>query len=534
MYYGIIIITMIIYAIFIVCINVIIVYLFYRKVRQIMDLLEKLGVLADAAKYDVSCSSSGGTRNNKNGVGNSHAAGICHTWSDDGRCVSLLKILLSNECIYDCVYCVNRASNDIPRASFTADEVIELTMNFYRRNYIEGLFLSSAVLKNPSHTMELILEIVRRLRNEQGFFGYIHIKAIPGADPTLIHEAGLYADRMSVNIELPSDKGLEVLAPQKPVKALLKPMQQISQGIMEHKEYHLSRTSRSSDNFTNINTIAGAQGTFPDNLPDADFSRKDLSSRKSGKYFVPAGQSTQLIVGATPDRDLSILKLSEALYSRFSLKRVYYSAFVPTITDPRLPALIKPPLLREHRLYQADWLLRFYGFEADELLNKEKPDFDPELDPKANWALNNLHLFPLEVNKVDYEMLLRVPGIGVKSAQRIVAARRVNKLDFDHLKKMGVVLKRAAHFLICQGKTFESFSQNEYIVKEALTSAKLLSQGKKSVPGQLSLFSTINESGLGENMSDLYLFNPQNSTKEWLSYYNQPQDGRLLISDIHL
>jgi len=499
-----------------------------------MNLLEKLGVLADAAKYDVSCSSSGGTRKNQNRLGNSHAPGICHTWSDDGRCVSLLKILLSNECVYDCVYCVNRASNDIPRASFTADEVIDLTMNFYRRNYIEGLFLSSAVLKNPSHTMELILEIVRRLRNEQGFFGYIHVKAIPGADPRLIHEAGLYVDRMSVNIELPSEKGLEVLAPQKPVKTLLKPMQQISEGIMEHNERKPSRSNGANDGFTNINVISGAQGTFPDNLPDADFSRQDISSRKSGKYFVPAGQSTQLIVGATPDRDLSILKLSEALYQRFALKRVYYSAFVPTISDPRLPALIKPPLLREHRLYQADWLLRFYGFQADELLSKEKPDFDPQLDPKANWALNNLHLFPVEVNKVDYEMLLRVPGIGVKSAQRIIAARRVSKLDFDHLKKMGVVLKRAAHFITCQGKTYESFSQNEHIVKEALTSAKLLTRSKKFVPGQISLLSAFDESGLGENMSDLYLYNSQDSTRQWLSYYNQPQDGRLLISDIHL
>ena len=497
-----------------------------------MDLLEKLSVLADAAKYDVSCSSSGGTRNNKNGVGNSHAAGICHTWSDDGRCVSLLKILLSNECMYDCVYCVNRASNDIPRASFTADEVIDLTMNFYRRNYIEGLFLSSAVLKNPSHTMELMLEIVRRLRNEQGFFGYIHIKAIPGADERLIHEAGTYVDRMSVNIELPSDRGLEVLAPQKPVKALLKPMQQISRGIMEHREPGLGRQKNAMEKSSDF--FSGFKGNFPDDLPDRDFSPNKLSRRNSGKYFVPAGQSTQLIVGATPDRDLSILKLSEALYDKFSLKRVYYSAYVPTLADPRLPAIIRPPLLREHRLYQADWLLRYYGFGADELLSKANPDFDVELDPKANWALHNLHMFPMEVNTVDYEMLLRVPGIGVKSAQRIITARRVGRLNFDNLKKMGVVLKRAAHFITCQGKTYESFSQNEYIVKEALVSARLLPQGKKAVPGQMSLFSTLNESGLGENMSDLYLFSSPENTREWLSYYDQPQDGRLLLSDIHL
>ncbi|MHB8064491.1 MAG: putative DNA modification/repair radical SAM protein [Ruminiclostridium sp.] len=473
-----------------------------------MNLFDKLGVLADAAKYDVSCSSSGGTRNNKNGVGNSHTAGICHTWSDDGRCVSLLKILLSNECVYDCVYCVNRASNDVPRASFTADEVIELTMNFYRRNYIEGLFLSSAVLRNPSYTMELMLDIVRRLRNEHGFYGYIHIKGIPGADEKLINEAGMFVDRMSINIELPSDKGLEVLAPQKPKKALLKPMQQINNKIIEMKDAQKIYKRGNSTEITKA------------------------SSR--GKLFVPAGQSTQLIIGATPDRDLSILKLSEALYDNLNLKRVYYSAYVPTLTDPRLPALIKPPLLREHRLYQADWLLRFYGFGADELLSKSNPDFNPELDPKADWALRNLHLFPVEINSIDYAMLLRVPGIGVQSAKRIITARRVGSLSFDNLKKIGVVLKRAGHFITCQGKIYETYSKNETIVKESLVSAKLLPQSRKYVAGQMSLLSTINENGIGENMSDLYLFDSPENTKQWLSYYNQPQDGRLLLSDIHL
>lgn len=513
-----------------------------------MDLFEKLGVLADAAKYDVSCSSSGGSRNNKNGVGNSHAPGICHTWSDDGRCVSLLKILLSNECIYDCVYCANRASNDIPRTSFTADEVIELTMNFYRRNYIEGLFLSSAVLKNPSHTMELMLDIVKRLRTQHKFYGYIHMKAIPGADPRLIHQAGLYTDRMSVNIELPSDKGLEVLAPQKPVKALLKPMEQIKNGIIESKESRkLARYSyRSTAAAPAQNAGLAPQGkaniASPD-IPAASNTASKTNSSAGGRFsdkassenlFVPAGQSTQLIVGATPDRDLSILKLSEALYDSFSLKRVYYSAFVPTVTDPRLPALIKPPLLREHRLYQADWLLRFYGFEADELLDRSNPDFDPELDPKAFWALRNLHMFPMEVNTVDYELLLRIPGVGVKSAQRIVAARRVGRLNFDNLKKIGVVLKRAGHFITCQGKTYESYSSNEAVVKTALISARLLPQGKKAVPGQMSLFSAINENNLADNMSDLFLFDPPANTKQWLSYYNQPQDGRLLLSDIRV
>lgn len=501
-----------------ICYNFTTITLYKRLLEITMDLFDKLGILADAAKYDVSCSSSGGSRNNNNGVGNSHAAGICHTWSDDGRCVSLLKILLSNECVYDCVYCVNRVSNDLPRASFTADEVIELTMNFYRRNYIEGLFLSSAVLKNPNHTMELMLNIVKRLRNEHGFFGYIHIKAIPGADEKLINEAGLYVDRMSINIELPSDNGLEVLAPQKPKKTLLKPMAHIRNKILESKEDQ--KTFRHGN----------SEGILQ-NKRNVEKSSRALTK---GKSFVPAGQSTQLIIGATPDRDLSILKLSEALYDNFSLKRVYYSAFVPTVTDPRLPALVKPPLLREHRLYQADWLLRFYGFGADELLDKSNPDFNPELDPKSHWALRNLHLFPVEINSVSYEMLLRIPGIGVRSAQRIIAARRVGRLSFDNLKKIGVVLKRAKHFITCQGKTYESYSENEFIVKDSLISAKLLPQSKKAVAGQMSLFSVINENGLAENMSDLYLFDSPANTKQWLSYYTQPQDGRLLLSDIHL
>ena len=301
---------------------------------------------------------------------------------------------------------------------------------------------------------------------------------------------------MSVNIELPSDKGLEVLAPQKPKRALLKPMHQISNKIIENKE------------------------------------NKRLF--KKGDSFVPAGQSTQLIVGATPDKDLSILKLSEALYGNFNLKRVYYSAFVPTVTDPRLPALIKPPLLREHRLYQADWLLRFYGFEADELLSKSNPNFNPELDPKADWAMRNLHMFPIEVNSAEYELLLRVPGIGVKSAQRIITARRVGRLTFDNLKKIGVVLKRAGHFLTCQGKTYDSYSSNEAIVKESLISANLQPKSKKSVLGQMSLFSLVNDSGTDESISEFLLTDSPSNNRQWLSYYNQPQDGRLLLSDIHL
>ncbi len=416
-----------------------------------MEILDKLKVLADAAKYDVSCSSSGSSRKNKKGgVGNAHTSGICHSWSDDGRCISLLKILFTNYCIYDCAYCVNRASNDLPRAAFTPDEVVKLTINFYRRNYIEGLFLSSAIYKSPNYTMELLLETVKKLREEVKFNGYIHLKAIPGADQVLIEKAGEYVDRMSVNIELPSTNGLKLLAPQKKRESIIKPMGLITSKIFQNIE--------------------------------------DKRKFRQAPNFVPAGQSTQLIVGATRDNDMNILTLSEALYKQFKLKRVYYSAYVPIASHPNLPSISGPPLLREHRIYQADWLLRFYGFKAKELPDIDNPNFDEDLDPKCGWAVRNIHLFPVEVNRVDYEMLLRVPGIGVKSARRIIAARRTSNLNYDDLKKIGVVIKRAKYFITCKGKFFGLRNMSEATVKQSLIMSSIkrknISDGE-----QLTIFS---------------------------------------------
>lgn len=396
-----------------------------------MDIQEKLKILTDAAKYDVSCSSSGSNRKNKaGGLGDASESGICHSFSDDGRCISLLKILLTNYCVYDCVYCVNRSSNDLPRASFTPDEIVELTMNFYKRNYIEGLFLSSAVFKNPNYTMELIYEVVRKLRDVENFNGYIHTKAIPGADKEIVDKVGRYVDRMSVNIELPTDKGLKILAPEKSKESILKPMGLIKSGIIQSVE-----------------------------------ERKKF---RTSPKFVPAGQTTQLIIGATSDPDLEILRLSEGLYDGYDLKRVYYSAFIPVSSSPNLPVLKSPPLVRENRLYQADWLLRFYGFKSDELLDEEKPNFDLLLDPKSDWALRNMHLFPVEINRVNYDTLLRIPGIGVKSAIKIMMARKYTSLDFDHLKKMGIVLKRAKYFITCKGKYYGEKSLDSDIIRSKL------------------------------------------------------------------
>lgn len=417
-----------------------------------MKVEEKLKILTDAAKYDVSCSSSGSNRKNKNGgLGDASVSGICHSWSDDGRCISLLKILLTNYCIYDCVYCVNRSSNDIARASFTPDEIVDLTMNFYKRNYIEGLFLSSAVFKNPNYTMELIHEVVRKLRDEENFNGYIHTKGIPGADKEIVDRVGRYVDRMSVNIELPTDKGLETLAPEKNQASILKPMGLIKSGIIQSKE-----------------------------------ERKKF---KSSPKYVPAGQSTQLIVGATDDPDLEILKLSEGLYSGYDLKRVYYSAFIPVSDNPKLPVLKSPPLVRENRLYQADWLLRFYGFKTDELLSEAKPNFDLLLDPKSDWALRNMHLFPIEVNRANYHTLIRIPGIGVKSAIKIINARKYTSLDFTDLKKMNIVLKRAKHFITCKGKYYGENNMDGEIIRN-----KLIYGNKEGYRyEQLSLFNVSNE-----------------------------------------
>jgi len=416
-----------------------------------MELLDKLKILADAAKYDVSCSSSGSNKKNKkDGLGNSCYSGICHSWADDGRCISLLKILFTNHCIYDCTYCINRVSNAVPRATFTPDELVDITINFYKRNYIEGLFLSSAVLKNPNYTMELMLEAVRKLREQENFNGYIHLKAIPGADNYLIERAGKYVDRMSVNIEFPSERSLKLLAPQKERETIIRPMSFISSKIIEGIE--------------------------------------DKRKYKKAFDFVPAGQTTQLIVGATPDNDANILRLSEALYKRFSLKRVYYSAYVPVSSHPNLPSISAPPLVREHRLYQADWLLRFYGFNAHELLNETHQNFDIDLDPKCDWALRNIHLFPVEVNYADYELLLRIPGVGVKSARRIIASRRFGSLDYADLNKLGVVLKRARYFITCKGRYYGGINMDVHSIKEQLLinakNSRSLDSGE-----QVSLFS---------------------------------------------
>lgn len=416
----------------------------------IMDVLDKLKILSDAAKYDVSCSSSGSNRKNKQGgLGNASPSGVCHSWADDGRCISLLKILMTNYCIYDCAYCINRSSNDLPRAIFTPEEIVDLTMNFYKRNYIEGLFLSAAVFKSPNYTMELILEVVRNLREEQNFNGYIHAKAIPGADREIVEKVGKYVDRMSVNIELPTEEGLKLLAPQKNKESILKPMNLIKSGITQSVEER--KRFRSSPN------------------------------------FVPGGQTTQLIVGATPDNDLKILRLSEGLYDGYNLKRVYYSAFVPVSNNPKLPVIKSPPLVRENRLYQADWLLRFYGFKAKELLDEDKPDFDLALDPKCDWALRNINLFPVEINKADYNMLLRVPGIGVKSAIKIISARRFTSIDFYDLKKLGIVLKRAQYFITCKGKYYGIKSMDSEIIRNQLVDGSPMEKNYQ----QLSLFDKI-------------------------------------------
>lgn len=422
--------------------------------REPMTVMQKLEILTDAAKYDVSCSSSGvGRKGDGTGIGNTVAGGICHSFSSDGRCISLLKILFTNECIYDCKYCINRKSNDVPRASFTPDEICELTIQFYRRNYIEGLFLSSGILYSPTYTMELIYEAIYKLRTLYRFQGYIHVKAIPGADPEIIRRLGLLADRMSVNLELPTAEGLQRLAPNKHRKNILAPMRMIQQGITQNKN--------------------------------------ELMVYRHASSFVPAGQSTQMIVGATPENDYQIMMVAENLYKKFDLKRVYYSAFVSVNEDKELPALPGgPPLLREHRLYQADWLLRFYGFEAKELLSEDKPNFNVLLDPKADWALRHLEQFPVEINRADYQTILRVPGIGVKSAQRIVRARKNGNLSFEDLKKIGVTLKRALYFITCNGRMmYPTKLEEDYITRNLISNKEKLPFDRDGMTyRQLSLF----------------------------------------------
>lgn len=397
-------------------------------------LAEKLDILADAAKYDVSCASSGSARKNENkGLGNSKGMGICHAYTEDGRCVSLLKILLTNHCIYDCAYCVSRRSNDIKRAAFTVQEVVDLTINFYRRNYIEGLFLSSGIFKNADYTMERLVLIAKKLRTEHNFHGYIHLKTIPGASDELIKEAGLYADRLSVNVEMPTEQSLKLLAPDKKREDMLRPMRFLKDAIQEHK------------------------------------------LTKKAPLFAPAGQSTQMVIGATPETDLEILFMANAFYQKMQLKRVYYSGYVPISNDNRLPAIGTPvPMIRENRLYQADWLMRFYGFKVNEIVTPENPLLDIDIDPKLSWALRNPGQFPVDINAAPHRLILRVPGIGVQSAAKICQARKFNRLNFDHLKKIGVSLERAKFFIVCD-KEFERADLQPYQLKQrilAMTTSK--------------------------------------------------------------
>lgn len=419
-----------------------------------MPLMDKLAVLTDSAKYDVACTSSGVDRQGDGrSVGNCVASGICHSFSSDGRCISLLKILMTNECIYDCKYCINRCSNDVVRATFTPEEICTLTMEFYRRNYIEGLFLSSGIIESPTFTMELIYRTLFLLRNQYRFNGYIHVKAIPGAAPEIIRQTGFLADRMSCNLELPTAEGLRSLAPNKHRKNILTPMRQIQQGIHSNQN--------------------------------------ELVLYRHAPRFVAGGQSTQMIVGATGESDYQIMAVAQGLYDRFELKRVFYSAFVRVNDDKSLPALPGgPPLLREHRLYQADWLLRFYGFKAEELLSEDRPFFNVMLDPKEDWAVRHLEQFPVEINSASYEMLLRVPGIGVNSARRIVAARRNRMLGFDNLKKMGIVLKRALYFITCSGRMmYHTKLEEDYIVRNLTDKKDRIRFGSDGMTfRQMSLF----------------------------------------------
>jgi len=415
--------------------------------------LEKLSILADAAKYDVSCSSSGSKRKNENrGLGNAEGMGICHAYTEDGRCVSLLKILLTNHCIFDCAYCVSRKSNDVKRAAFTVQEVVDLTINFYRRNYIEGLFLSSGIFKDPDYTMERLVLIARKLRTEHKFNGYIHLKTIPGASDDLIKEAGLYADRLSVNVEMPTEQSLALLAPDKKREDMIKPMTVLKNEIIANRE-----------------------------------EQKAIVKAKP-QLFAPAGQSTQMVIGATPESDWQILKMSDGFYKHMNLKRVYYSGYVPVSNDTRLPAIGTPvPMVRENRLYQADWLLRFYGFEVDEIVNSEDPFLDMQIDPKLNWALRNLHQFPVDINNADLELIKRIPGIGLQSAQKIWEARKFNKLTWDHLKKFNIAANRAKYFLNMKVQDFRPKDYTPEQIRNFILSASQTKYAANHSP-QLQLF----------------------------------------------
>lgn len=515
------------------------------------SIMEKLTILSDAAKYDVACTSSGTQRGGDGrSLGNAHSCGICHTFAADGRCISLLKILQTNECIYNCKYCVNRSSNDVKRATFTPDEVCRLTVEFYRRNYIEGLFLSSGILKSPDHTMELMYETLFLLRGKYRFNGYVHVKGIPGVSAELLEMAGYLADRMSVNLELPTAEGLRQVAPNKVRRNILSPMRQIQNGIKQSRQNHGVTSMKSRvyiDEKTYYDQLAQVRDSY-ERLRDyqegvaairqrraqqtaeqgwklseyaqdsREVSDRIASGRASAagnagglqgqgqtdrqlahpnRYFVPAGQSTQMIIGATDETDYQILSVTEALYERFEMKRVFYSAFVNVNQDESLPAMPQgPPLLREHRLYQADFLLRFYGFRADELLSERNPNFHELIDPKCSWAVHHLEQFPVEVNRADYYTLLRVPGIGTKSARRILQARKHASLDFPDLKKMGVVLKRALYFITCRGRMmYDTRLEEEYITRHLIYNEKpnrlLLGNGTVQTYEQLSLFDRI-------------------------------------------
>jgi putative DNA modification/repair radical SAM protein len=413
-------------------------------------LAEKLNILADAAKYDVSGASSGSNRKNENkGLGDSKGMGICHAYTEDGRCVSLLKILLTNHCIFDCAYCVSRRSNDIKRAAFTVQEVVDLTINFYRRNYIEGLFLSSGIFKNADYTMERLVLIAKKLRTEHNFHGYIHLKAIPGASEELMKQAGLYADRLSVNVEMPTEASLKVLAPDKNRDDMIRPMRYLRESIKENRE--------------------------------------DKKTIKKTPLFAPAGQSTQMVIGASPENDLQILFMADQFYKKMQLKRVYYSGYVPISSDNRLPAIGSPvPMIREHRLYQADWLMRFYGFDVQELVSPHTPLLDIDIDPKLGWALRNMHQFPVDINTADYHLIVRVPGIGVPSAKKICAARKFTRLRSEHLIKMGISYNRARYFIICD-KDYEISSLMPGQIKQRILSLAE-SKFKPNFSPQLTIF----------------------------------------------
>lgn len=413
---------------------------------------EKLKILADAAKYDVSCSSSGSKRKNTGGIGDASASGICHTYTEDGRCVSLLKILLTNHCIYDCAFCVSRRSNDVKRAAFTIEEVVDLTMNFYRRNYIEGLFLSSGIFKNADYTMERLLRIVKKLRTGEKYNGYIHLKTIPGASEELIREAGLYADRMSINLELPTEAGLKMVAPEKDHESVQKPLAFVENQIREH--------------------------------------RSESGLIKHKPLFVPAGQSTQMVIGATPETDLEIMNVAKTFYRDYNLKRVYYSAYVPVSNEnPLLPQIgTAPPLVRENRLYQTDWLLRFYGFELEEILNPDHTQLDLDIDPKLSWALRNPHFFPVDVNTADYRSILRIPGVGRQSTMKIIQARRFGRLHQYQLRKMGIAYNRARHFLVCADSPLILGAPSMVDIRAAILQKPDAASSRRADMNQLSLF----------------------------------------------